>query len=70
MFSKGIKVLSLFFIDEVAKYRGYDESGNEIPGEYAKIFEEEYAEMIAEQSLFDGEYRKYLDKFSPNQIHQ
>lgn len=70
MFSKGIKVLSLFFIDEVAKYRGYDEYGNEIPGEYAKIFEEEYAEMIAEQSLFDGEYRKYLEKFSPNQIHQ
>ncbi|AIG03223.1 hypothetical protein HZ99_14005 [Pseudomonas fluorescens] len=41
LFSKGIKVLSLFFIDEVAKYRQYDATG-ELPGEYAQIFEEEY----------------------------
>ena len=38
----GIKVLSLFFIDEVAKYRQYDADGNPVKGEYAKIFEEEY----------------------------
>jgi type III restriction enzyme len=38
----GIKVLSLFFIDEVAKYRQYDAEGNPVKGEYAKIFEEEY----------------------------
>ena len=40
LFSKGIKVLSLFFIDEVAKYRMYDAMGEQA-GEYAKIFEEE-----------------------------
>jgi type III restriction enzyme len=39
---KGIKVLSLFFIDEVAKYREYDEDGNAQKGVYARIFEEEY----------------------------
>src|SRR5690606_37051775 len=37
-----IKVLSLFFIDEVSKYRQYDAAGNAIKGEYARIFEEEY----------------------------
>ena len=41
LFEQGIKVLTLFFIDEVAKYRQYDEAGEE-PGEYARIFEEEY----------------------------
>jgi len=39
---KGIKVLSLFFIDEVAKYRSYDADGQPVKGEYALIFEEEY----------------------------
>lgn len=39
---QGIKVLSLFFIDEVAKYRQYDADGNPVKGEYARIFEEEY----------------------------
>jgi type III restriction enzyme len=39
LFSQGIKVLSLFFIDEVAKYRRYDENGEQ-PGEYAQAFEE------------------------------
>lgn len=39
---KGIKVLSLFFIDEVAKYREYDADGNAQKGVYARIFEEEY----------------------------
>jgi len=38
----GIKVLSLFFIDEVARYRSYDATGNSIKGDYARIFEEEY----------------------------
>jgi type III restriction enzyme len=40
---QGIKVLSLFFIDEVAKYRSYDAEGNSVKGGYARIFEEEYA---------------------------
>jgi type III restriction enzyme len=39
---QGIKVLSLFFIDEVAKYRSYDANGNSVKGDYARIFEEEY----------------------------
>jgi type III restriction enzyme len=39
---QGIKVLSLFFIDEVAKYRQYDAEGNAEKGDYARIFEEEY----------------------------
>lgn len=43
---KEIKVLSLFFIDSVAKYRQYDEEGNPANGEYAGIFEEEYNRII------------------------
>lgn len=41
----GVKVLSLFFIDEVAKYRQYDEQGNPVKGEYALMFEEEYKRL-------------------------
>ena len=51
----GIKVLSLFFIDEVARYRAYDTDGNAVKGDYARIFEEEYrraAKLPAYQSLF------------------
>lgn len=48
---KGIKVLSLFFIDQVDKYRQYDEEGNELLGDYAQIFEEEYNKLI-EQPLY------------------
>lgn len=43
---KGIKVLSLFFIDKVANYRDYDEEGNSIKGKYALWFEEEYKKLI------------------------
>ncbi|MDA8226713.1 MAG: DEAD/DEAH box helicase family protein [Desulfitobacterium hafniense] len=42
----GIKILSLFFIDKVANYRYYDEEGNPQKGKYAKIFEEEYLDLI------------------------
>lgn len=51
----GVKVLSLFFIDEVAKYRQYDEQGNPVKGEYALMFEEEYKRLARHpdyQSLF------------------
>ncbi|CAI8859577.1 type III restriction-modification system endonuclease [Methylocaldum szegediense] len=41
----GIKVLSLFFIDEVAKYRQYDDDGNPVKGVYARLFEEEYKRL-------------------------
>ena len=42
----GIKVLSLFFIDHVEKYRQYDDDGQPVKGEYAKIFEEEFSDLI------------------------
>jgi type III restriction enzyme len=53
---KGIKVLSLCFIESVARYRQYDKDGNPVKGDYARIFEEEYrraAKLPAFQSLFD-----------------
>ncbi|WP_339170242.1 DEAD/DEAH box helicase family protein [Anoxybacillus sp. FSL W8-1294] len=43
---RGIKVLSLFFIDKVANYRDYDQDGNPIKGKYAVMFEEEYQKLI------------------------
>ena len=42
---QGIKVLSLFFIDAVDRYRQYDDDGNAVKGEYARIFEEEYRRL-------------------------
>ena len=42
---QGIKVLSLFFIDKVDRYRRYDEDGNAIKGDYARIFEDEYRRL-------------------------
>lgn len=61
LFNMGIKCLSLFFIDEVAKYRQYDEDGNEILGEYGKIFEQEYLNVLNEYiNIFDTPYQKYL----------
>ncbi len=57
-----IKVLSLFFIDEVVKYRAYDEDGSEVLGEYGKIFEEEYRFVADEfaEIYSDGYYAKHL----------
>ena len=52
---QGIKVLSLFFIDAVEKYRQYDAGGNPVKGDYARIFEEEYRHFAKHpdyQSLF------------------
>ncbi len=61
LYNKGIKTLSLFFIDEVAKYRQYDENGDEILGEYGKMFEEEYINVLNEHlTIFDDAYQKYL----------
>ncbi len=69
LFSRGIKVLSLFFIDEVAKYRQYDETG-EVPGEYAKIFEEEYNAYLTEvMTLEDTPYNRYLKGIQARQTH-
>ena len=61
LFNMGIKCLSLFFIDEVAKYRQYDEDGNETLGEYGVMFEEEYINILNEYiNLYDTPYQKYL----------
>ena len=61
LFNMGIKCLSLFFIDEVAKYRQYDENGNEVLGEYGVMFEEEYLNALNEYTtLLDTPYQKYL----------
>lgn len=53
---QSIKVLSLFFIDSVEHYRGYDEDGNAVKGKYATMFEEEYTKLAKSsdyQSLFN-----------------
>lgn len=71
LFNMGIKTLSLFFIDEVSKYRLYDEDGNEDLGEYGKIFEQEYNSILNEYiTLFDTPYQKYLKRFSTDKIHK
>jgi len=69
LFDKGIKVLSLFFIDEVAKYRKYDEKGNVLKAVYEEIFEREYADAVAQLEFFSDEYRAYLDKHPVEKIH-
>ena len=72
LFSKGVKVLSLFFIDEVAKYKQYDESGNAQGGIYAEIFEQEYNSIVGNRQLgiFDSpEYLKYLDEIEAAKTH-
>jgi type III restriction enzyme len=69
LFAQGIKVLSLFFIDEVAKYRSYDESG-ERAGEYAQMFEEEYNAQLNELPLLeDTPYNRYLKGIQTNKTH-
>ena len=61
LYNKGIKTLSLFFIDEVAKYRQYDADGNEVLGEYGQIFEQEYISVLNDYiTMFDTPYQKYL----------
>ena len=71
LFDMGIKTLSLFFIDEVAKYRQYDEDGNELLGEYGRIFEEEYNNILNEYlTLFDTPYQKYLRSIEVADTHK
>lgn len=71
LFDMGIKTLSLFFIDEVAKYRQYDEAGNELAGEYGKMFEEEYLNILNEQiKLFDTPYQHYLKNIATQETHK
>jgi len=71
LFYKGIKVLSLFFIDEVAKYRVYDESGQATDGIYAQMFVEEYNDIIGSLQIGIGEddYMKYLQAIPAEKTH-
>lgn len=70
LFEKGIKVLSLFFIDKVENYKFYNESGEECEGEFARIFEQEYNNLVNEYtSLFQQEYNDYLHEHSAKEAH-
>ncbi len=71
LFNRGIKTLSLFFIDEVAKYRAYDEEGTELLGEYGQMFEEEYRDVVNDYiTLFDTPYQKYLKSIGVEDTHK
>lgn len=71
LFNRGIKTLSLFFIDEVAKYRRYDEDGEELLGEYGEIFEREYNDIVNEYMTdSDTPYQKYLKSIEVKDTHK
>ena len=71
LFAQGIKVLSLFFIDEVVKYRDYDR--DDTKGDYARIFEQEYdqlkEEYLSEMPIDNENYRKYLSEIEASETH-
>lgn len=71
LFYKGIKVLSLFFIDEVAKYKQYDAAGQPMNGPYADMFEEEYRDVVENLQIGIGEdeYVKYLSEILAEKTH-
>ena len=71
LFYKGIKVLSLFFIDEVVKYREYDAANQPTNGVYARIFEEEYQDIVntMQQGLDEDEYIRYLKSIPADKTH-
>ena len=71
LFKKGIKCLSLFFIDQVDNYRQYDESGNPILGPFGKMFEQEYSRILNERGqFFDPEYIKYVQSIPIESTHR
>ncbi len=71
LFYKGIKVLSLFFIDEVAHYKEYDSAGQPRNGIFAQMFEEEYQDIIDRLQCESGEetYLAYLAQISAHDTH-
>ena len=70
LFKRGIKCLSLFFIDEVANYRKYDEDGQQQLGRYGEIFEQEYIAKLNEQkNMFNPEYLSYLGNIAVKDTH-
>lgn len=74
LYAQGVKVLSLFFIDEVSKYRDYDRE--DTLGDYARVFEEEYAQLVDEvlgELALDSaatDYHEYLKRDDVRQVHQ
>ena len=71
LFKRGIKCLSLFFIDEVVKYKSYDDEGKEVKGVFQSIFEEEYRNQLSKElDLFDEEYNNYLRRFNAEDVHR
>ncbi len=71
LFYKGIKVLSLFFIDEVANYREYDAAGRPVNGKYARMFEEEYEDIVGnlQFSIGEDDYIRYLKSIPAAKTH-
>ena len=72
LYGQGIKVLSLFFIDEVAKYRQYDDDNNPIDGEYTQIFKEQYQYVLNEVldlNLENDPYQDYLKSIDVDKTH-
>lgn len=71
LFDRGVKVLSLFFIDSVDKYRTYNANNEQELGEYAKIFEEEY-NLVRNDfiDLFHQDYNDYLKDTNPSEVHK
>ena len=71
LFYKGIKVLSLFFIDEVDKYRQYDAAGDQKNGLYAEMFEQEYQSIVDEylKTNPDDDYSRYLKAITAHDTH-
>lgn len=71
LFHKGIKVLSLFFIDEVEHYRKYDAAGQQQNGIFAQMFEEEYKDIVNNLQIGIGEedYLKYLNSIKASDTH-
>jgi type III restriction enzyme len=71
LYYKGIKVLSLFFIDEVSHYKQYDEAGEAKNGIFADMFEEEYRDIVENLQIGIGEeaYFRYLNSISAEATH-
>lgn len=71
LFHKGIKVLSLFFIDEVDHYKRYDETGKPYNGIFADMFEEEYKSVIGtmQGEFGDDAYQAYLSSIPARKTH-
>ena len=74
LFAQGVKTLSLFFIDEVAKYRDYERE--DTLGEYARWFEQEYRAVLAEYlgrlDLDEAaeRYRKHVEAIPVRSTHE